>query len=487
MRWRGGMPVTVELRGQGDAQLRAIVKEGFPKLLLELAKHDRALPGHVAREFRSYLGCGDVAAGFAWLECRDCDHHRLVLFSCKTRGFCPSCGGRRMAERAAHLVDRVIPHVATRQWVLTVPWKRRWLLARHAKLADGVLRIALKRIERWYRKATGRKGGKSGAVTAIQRFGSALNLNLHFHVASLDGVFDRGADGALHFFQATPTTEDVERLVEDIARAAEAWLAKQGYAGRDEDNVEDEDDAQGVLQMASLNGVVALGERAGKRVRKVVTLGGKEFALGPRCASFDGYNVHANVALAAHDRSGLERLCRYILRPPLAADRTDRLPDGRVRVEMKRVWSDGTSAIELSPLELTEKLAALVPPFRSNQLLYAGVLAGNAAWRGEVVPKVPSSDEARQEARAALRLVKRDAKRGRDKLPDDAPLGWAELLKRVFGVDGWQCPDCGKPMRLRTVVEGAPAALTITTSLLRSTGPPRPPAGGDGRGVHADA
>lgn len=55
------------------------------------------------------------------------------------------------------LVDRVIPHVATRQWVLTVPWKRRW---RHAELADGVLRIALRCIERWYRKATGKKEGK---------------------------------------------------------------------------------------------------------------------------------------------------------------------------------------------------------------------------------------------------------------------------------------------------------------------------------------
>ncbi len=480
------MAVTVELRGQGDAQLRAIVAEGFPKLLLELAKHERTLPRHVAREFWSYLGCGDVASGFAWLECRDCDHHRLVLFSCKTRGFCPSCGGRRMAERAAHLVDRVIPHVATRQWVLTVPWKRRWLLARHAELADGVLRIALRRIERWYQKATGRKHGKSGAVTAIQRFGSALNLNLHFHVVHLDGVFDRGKDDALHFFQATPNTEDVERLVEAIARAAEAWLAKQGYAGEDEDNTED-DDAQGVLQMASLNGVLALGERAGKRVRKVVTLGGKDFALGPRCASFDGYNVHANVALAAHDRSGLERLCRYILRPPLAVGRIERLPDGRVRIGMKRVFSDGTSAIELSPLELTEKLAAIVPPFRANQLLYAGVLAGNARWRKEVVPKVPTSTDAQREARASLRLVKRDGKRGRDKRPDDAPLAWAELLKRVFGVDGWLCPGCGKRMHLRTVVEGSPAALTITSSLLRSTGPPRRPGGGDDRGVYAGA
>lgn len=227
-----------------------------------------------------------------------------------------------------------------------------------------------------------------------------------------------------------------------------------------------------MLQLASLNGEVALGARAGKRVRRVITLGGKEFALGPRCASFDGYNVHANVNLAAHDRSGLERLCRYVLRPPLAVDRIERLPDGRVRVALKRVWSDGTSAVELSPLELTEKLAALVPPFRANQLLYAGVLAGNAAWRREVVPEVPSSTEAERAARAALRLVKRNAKRRADTLPEDTPPGWAELLKRVFGVCGWECPHCGKRMRLRTVVEGAPASRDISASLLRSTGPP---------------
>ena len=273
------MAVTVELRGQGDAQLRAIVAEGFPKLLFELAKHERFLPRHVEREFRSYLGCGDVAAGFTWLECKDCDHHRLVLFSCKTRGFCPSCGGRRMAERAAHLVDRVIPHVATRQWVLTVPWKRRWLLARHAELADGVLRIALRRIERWYRKTTGRKWGKSGAVTAIRRFGSALNLNLHVHVVHIDGVFDRGKDDALHFFQKTPTTEDVERLVEEIARAYEAWLAKQGYAGEDEDNTED-DDAQGVLQMASINGRALRCVRILRESARCEHQGGRPASLG---------------------------------------------------------------------------------------------------------------------------------------------------------------------------------------------------------------
>ncbi len=50
-------------------------------------------------------------------------------------GWCPSCGGRRMAVRAAHWVDRVFPHVRIRQWVLTFPWARRWLLARRPELA----------------------------------------------------------------------------------------------------------------------------------------------------------------------------------------------------------------------------------------------------------------------------------------------------------------------------------------------------------------
>lgn len=460
------MPVTVELRGAGDRQLREIVREGFPQLVRELARHGRALPRHVAREFEAYLSCGDASLGFAW--------------------FCPSCGGRRMAEGAANLVDKVIPHVATRQWVLTVPWKRRWLLARRPDLADGVLRAALRAVERWYRGATGRRGGKSGSFTAIQRFGSAVNLNLHFHVVHVDGVFDRGADGALRFFQAAPTTEDVEGLVVEIALACERWLARQGFGG-DVDDAEPEDDAQGVLQLASLSGAVALGERAGHKVRRVVMLGGKEFALGPRCASFEGYNVHANVALPAHDRKGLERLCRYVLRPPLAVDRIERRPDGRVRVGMKRVWSDGTGAIELSPLELAEKLAAIVPPARSNQVLYHGILAGNAAWRKEVIPKVASSTEAEREARASLRLVKRAGQGGGGSIPAAGAFCWAELLKRVFAVDGWACPSCGERMRLRAVVDGGGAPTRVLTGLLRARGPPETPPEGDDRGVHARA
>ena len=184
--------------------LHAIVAEGLPRLRVALAEADRPLPRYVEREFDGYLGCGDPESGFAWLVCDGCTHHRLVPFSCKGRAFCPACGGRRMASFAANWVDKVIPRVSVRQFVLTVPWKKRWLLARNPKLAQGVLAIALREITAWMRERAGETGGQGGSVTVIQRFGSALNLNLHFHILALDGVYARDAKSGLLRFHRTP-------------------------------------------------------------------------------------------------------------------------------------------------------------------------------------------------------------------------------------------------------------------------------------------
>ena len=87
-----------------------------------------------------------------------------------------------MAERAARWVDTLIPRVAVRRFVLTVPWPRRWLLARRPDLSKGVLAIALREVGRWLREeGTGQPGGETGSLTVVQRFGSALDLNVHFH------------------------------------------------------------------------------------------------------------------------------------------------------------------------------------------------------------------------------------------------------------------------------------------------------------------
>ena len=185
-----------------------------------------------------------------------------------------------MAEWAANQVDHVLPAVGVRQWVLTVPWGRRFLLARHPGLIRGVLGIATTEIFRGYRQDLARRGpgaGQTGSVTVVQRFGSALRLNVHFHILAVDGCYSEDADGQLTFHRALkPTTAAVQELVTRISVAVERWLALQGHGPHDEVD-SDPDDGQELLQAASLAGKVGLGRRAGQRSRRVVVLGGREY------------------------------------------------------------------------------------------------------------------------------------------------------------------------------------------------------------------
>src|SRR5512145_2145904 len=105
-----------------ESILYGVVADHLETFLARARDRERTVPRFVEREFRSFLDCGILAHGFLRVRCDHCKTERLVAFSCKGRGFCPSCGGRRMADTAAHLVDRVFPEAPVRQWVLTLPW-----------------------------------------------------------------------------------------------------------------------------------------------------------------------------------------------------------------------------------------------------------------------------------------------------------------------------------------------------------------------------
>jgi len=136
-----------------------------------------------------------------------------------------------------------------------------------------------------------------------------------------------------------------------------------------------------------VQGRMALGSRAGARVRRLgdardtATLTSR----GPRQAHLDGFDLHANVWVSANDRAGVERLCRYVLRPPFAQERLRLRGDGRVALELKRVWHDGTRELVFEPLEFLERLAAMTPRPETNLLICHGVLAPRARWRARVV------------------------------------------------------------------------------------------------------
>lgn len=156
-----------------------------------MAAQSRLLPLYVQREFEDYLKCGRLEHGFLRVQCDTCHAEHLVAFSCKRRGFCPSCVARRMAESAALLVDEVLPHESIRQWVLSFPFQLRFLFASYPEIMSKVLSIVYRAIATHLIKKAGftNKTARTGAVTLIQRFGSALNLNVHFHMLFLDGVY----------------------------------------------------------------------------------------------------------------------------------------------------------------------------------------------------------------------------------------------------------------------------------------------------------
>ncbi len=171
--------------------LHAVVREHLDPFLREVsARGDGArLPRFVEQEFRDFLTCGVLARGFARLRCAGCAFERLVPLSCKGRGFCPSCGGRRMMERAAHLVDAVLPGVLVRQWVLTLPHRLRYLLAWDHGLTRAVLGVYARVLLDCYRRRARPRGmpdGQTGAVTAIQRFGYRHSYCDLLHEQSLD-------------------------------------------------------------------------------------------------------------------------------------------------------------------------------------------------------------------------------------------------------------------------------------------------------------
>jgi hypothetical protein len=172
--------------------LYTVVAQELETFLAKQQARERGIPKFVEGEFRSFLECGVLEYGFLRVHCDFCQLDRLVPYSCKGRAFCPSCGGRRMVDTAAYLVDRVFPDIPVRQWVLSLPYALRYRLAYDASAVSAVLRVFVRAIfesQRRRARDNGIRNTQCGAVTFIQRFGSALNLNVHFHVIVLDGVY----------------------------------------------------------------------------------------------------------------------------------------------------------------------------------------------------------------------------------------------------------------------------------------------------------
>jgi hypothetical protein len=144
-------PAVYRSRAPESEPLYQVLAGHLETFLARQRAADQPLPRYVEQELRAYLQCGILAYGFVRARCAACGESRAGAFSCKKRGFCPSCLGRRMADTAAHLVDQVLPPVPVRQWVLSLPFELRYRLAWDGGLLSRVLAAFLRVVLGWYR------------------------------------------------------------------------------------------------------------------------------------------------------------------------------------------------------------------------------------------------------------------------------------------------------------------------------------------------
>ena len=370
-----------------------------------------------------------------------------------------------MAESGALLVDAVFPCQPVRQWVLSFPYPLRFLFASRPKTMGQVLGIVYRVIATHLIHKAGltRATAHTGAVTLIQCFGSSLNLNVHFHMLFLDGVYVEGRPGTLKRFQwvKAPSSDELTRLTHTIARRVGRFLEHQGLLESDAENCYLTGDAADDDSMAHLHGHsityrIAVGPHQGRKGFTLQTF--------PACDPDDpdtvgktaGFSLHAGVAAKARERDKLERLCRYITRPAVSEKRLSLTAHGKVRYELKTPYRDGTTHVIFEPLDFIARLAALVPKPRVNLTRYHGVFAPNSAHRSQVTP----------------------AGRGRGNPPKDpgkeqqttpgerhAAMSWAQRLKRVFNIDIQTCSACGGAVKVIACIEDPVVIDKILTHL----------------------
>jgi hypothetical protein len=371
-----------------------------------------------------------------------------------------------MADSAALLVDEVLPHVPMRQWVLSVPFPLRFLFASQPAILTDALAIVTRAVSTHLIQKAGYsvQTAHTGAVTLIQRFGSSLNLNIHFHILALDGIFvdakrqNQKPDARPPFHRvSSPSREELTTLLHTMSQRLARYLERRGLLTRDAENsylaLEEEGEPLDTLHGASITYRIAVGPYQGRRVFTLQTLPPTAEENANPAVTLDGFSLHAAVSTAAHEREKLERLVRYLTRPAVSEKRLSLTSHGLIRYQLKTPYRDGTTHVLFEPLDFISRLAALIPPPRLHLIRFHGVFAPNHHQRTRIIPRPHQSLAAQAEAEAKTPISTR------------AAMTWAQRLKRVFQIDITLCPRCQGPLKIISCIDDPAVILKILTHL----------------------
>jgi hypothetical protein len=377
-----------------------------------------------------------------------------------------------MLEEAEHMTTAILPDIPYRQWVFTLPFDLRYVLAWNADLRNAVHQALMRAINKHYRRDAelqGVQGPVQGAAISVaQRMSSNLQLNFHWHVLLADGVWTE-QDGHATFHPAEPLdTMRVQETLHDAVLRIDKVLKCNGWQDRDDDPF-----AQAEPGLAELWKAALLGRPIDDSValEKKAQLRGLPRPQGRNCAQMDGFSLHANTFVGPAARDELYKLVKYLCRPSIAGKRVTEQEDGRFRVELKTAWRDGTTAVFLSPANLTARMAALIPLPGKPTIRYLGAFAPNAKLRPLVVqagalaprrrdrPQAPGHDC--QVALTDAELAHHAVEQARQ---TSGRLSWSAAMKITWKIDTLQCP-CGGKRKLVALIDQPPVIKKILAHL----------------------
>jgi hypothetical protein len=303
-----------------------------------------------------------------------------------------------MSDTAVHLEQEVLPEVPVRHWVCTFPWGVRAVLGYDRELCRAAASAFAKELSRSLKRRAKRELGLSsvddaltGLVVVVQRTDGALRLNCHLHVLGLDGVYVEDEQGELGFHTlGTPSSAEVRDIARRTALRLHRAFQKKGRQSPwdDEHALVDSSEADPfsleepglyACYQAAASGVAVSAERAGQPVLRLLVQSPKALESRGEAVRADqpvaealGVNLYAKQLVDGRDRPQLERLCRYVMRPPLSQERLEWRPDGSLELTLKNVWKDGTRALVLEPFDLLVRLCSAIPPPWFNMVRYFG-------------------------------------------------------------------------------------------------------------------
>lgn len=352
--------------------------------------------GFVDGVVQRYLDCGVFRSGFARVWCESCQAEYLVACSCRGRGFCPSCGAKRAAEFSTLLCDEVLEPVCHRMWTFTLPKMLRPYFLHHRRLLGKLCRAAYETVQELMASAAiGVEGFRTGMVAAVHLCGDLMTLNPHVHALAPRGGWD--PDGS---WVPVPFVDE---------RCAELLFRKK------------------VLELLKDEGLLSE-ER-------------EQLLLSWRHRT--GFSADASVKVEPEDEAAVQRLARYILRPPVSLERMA-FNEGSDDVVYTRKPTKGQpgGSEHMDALDFLARVIAYIPEPRRHTVFYFAWYSNVSRGRRRKGRDPELATHTENDEIDRLSPAERQARRR----------AWARLIKLVYEVDPLRCARCGSTMRVLAVI-----------------------------------